>query len=390
MLPKYHRPSAGKYTLRPSLCIALALTLVLIAVACVPTPFPPPTPQGNAHWLYFRNGLGSVAEAQNYYQAINAIPAKDTLTKWKAANGFNTPGEVRAIYYNANDLDLGRDMHCKETPPLQVACYVTNYGPKPGDPGFPNETIALNDAIAAANGTAGGAPFATVAMEWSMVSPNPTFYVYDQNGNLAPQAVLDSDGAKAVPQICLPCHGGTFNSTSHTVSGASFLPFDVFTFGYGSSPYALNDQQEPFRILNSLVLETQTSPTNSHSAIADLINHMYPAGVTTPLAPAVDTFVPMGWNDTPTHRDLYKTIVRPYCRTCHLAVSASYDWTSYAQFENLKGSIRNVVCDRRIMPHAEVTYNKFWATVLPMLYLQDPKTGLDFQPPCVTFTTPTP
>ncbi len=51
----------------------------------------------------------------SYYNAIGAWTGqpRDTLAKWKAINNFPV-NEVNAIYFNAQDLRLGRDMHCKE------------------------------------------------------------------------------------------------------------------------------------------------------------------------------------------------------------------------------------------------------------------------------------
>lgn len=386
--------------------LVMLFVSLITAVSCITPPDPTPSGTTTNKWLFFRNGLGSIQESEEYYKAIGAIPAKDTFAKWKAANGFgaNTGGtEARAIYYNAGDLAIGRDMNCRrrEFGPffsnglprfIQIACYVTNYGPIPGTPNFPNEQVALNDAIAAANGIPGGAPFATVAMEFfddvvedigrPVVPPEVKFYVYGGDGNLAKQAQLDSDGFKNVPHICLPCHGGTYDSTNHAVTGASFLPFDIFSFRYGQSPYTQSDQEENFRKLNSFVAETITRVDNI--AISDMIHGMYSGGVDTPGSTANDAYIPTDWRASQKARDLYTTIVKPFCRTCHIAARSDFDFNEYSEFESKTGAIRTATCVSHNMPNAEVPFKKFWATALPMMFLQDSQSGLGFQPPCVT------
>jgi hypothetical protein len=90
-------------------------------------------------------------EANTYYQTIGVyqpgttqptagLGGRGSLAGWKFQNNFpgneNTApglqagGVVRAVYYNAHDLGLGRDMNCRDnsTPSeVWVACYVTNY-----------------------------------------------------------------------------------------------------------------------------------------------------------------------------------------------------------------------------------------------------------------------
>jgi len=71
-------------------------------------------------------------EADRYLQAIGVYEpgppgpggnftqtaSRGSSRAWKASLGFSSdptkpnPGELRAIYWNAGDLELGRDMHC--------------------------------------------------------------------------------------------------------------------------------------------------------------------------------------------------------------------------------------------------------------------------------------
>lgn len=277
------------------------ISFILLIAACKPTS---PTPGGpaaakacngdpNAKPCFLtRKGIGSQQESNSYYSTIDPTGAKATFSEWLRLNGFGADGsgDVRAIFYNDHDLNLGRDMNCCMSSVTNIACYVTNYGPDPANAvGWflqPDAIKALKDAADAFNKVPGNAPFATVAMEWIPFSfePNPfdnvKFYVFDGNGNRQTQAILDSEGIKQVPQICLPCHGGSYDTGTHTVFAASFLPFDVFHMVYSSDPkLTLAAQQENFRLLNAIVKATGPNPTNSNNPIVQLIDTWYPNGV---------------------------------------------------------------------------------------------------------------
>jgi hypothetical protein len=114
-------------------------------------------------------------EAAAYYAGIG-FPNPDSLDEFRSRNGFNSGGDVQAVYFNEGDLRLGREMHCKQNGP-RLACYVSNYGPPPflanPPPGhrntdWPNTQDALAAAVNGPNGH--DQPFATVAMEFS---PDP-------------------------------------------------------------------------------------------------------------------------------------------------------------------------------------------------------------------------
>ncbi len=328
-------------------------------------------PGHTAQWLS-RKGAGSAADAAAYYAAIGAIPAKDTLNKFKLANGFGGAGEVVACYYNAGDLGFGRQMHCVQTGG-DVACYVTNFG-TPGGPPAP----AIADCIGSTN------PVATVAMEYSPAPGTGTtkvvkFYVYDGAGNIANTAVLDGEGPKFTPNICFVCHGGTYGTATNPIKGSSFREFDVFTFLYSTIPaYTLTGQQEAFRKLNNMVKATNPNPGNTNQGIVNLINDMFPGG---PNVPPVDTHLPAGWNPKPA---LYQTINRVYCRTCHIAQPSYIDFTALTQFTTFSNSIKSAVCTTHDMPHAEVPFKNLWFSANPHgpAYLADPVTGLGFGGTC--------
>jgi hypothetical protein len=320
----------------------------------------------------------------NYYLDIGAPP---NLTAFKSAFGFPATGNppARGLYANNLDLRLGRDMNCVQSG-QRIACYVTNYGPPPqdcdisgdGDEDDPAPTCnwpdlesGVNDAIAGNN------PIATVAMVYdgnpnstnNPPSNNITFYVYDQNGSILTWAALDDEGAKSVPRMCLACHGGSYtahtSTTTASVTGASFLPFDVPSFYYSQANPSLgqDQQQEAFRQLNLLVKTSNggSQPqTPQQTAIVDFINGLYCPDIhggilshcATPVenagSKARDIYFPSGWSGS---QKVYSELVKPYCRMCHMAQSPTFFNSS-----DLNATAQNFVCTLKDMPHAEVPF----------------------------------
>ena len=206
----------------------------------------------------------------------------------------------------------------------------------------------------------------------------------DHCSSLSTFAALDREGPKSVPQMCMACHGGTYNSMTDEAVGSAFLPFDLANFLYSQkSGLTLNDQQEQFRELNSLVRQTNSNPSNLHSPIQDLIDAFYGNQVDTPgtkaLSPqdqAIPGTPPGHSNDSSNpwyqHEELYRTFVRPYCRSCHISESTPYDFYSYDTFETLPigSAVGNDLCSGK-MPNAQVPYTALAGAKL------DPKAAKD-------------
>jgi len=357
--------------------------------------------------------LTDTVEAINYYCAIGVDPAGCaktppdphlTLTDWFFPYFFTgSVGELpppNAIYANLGDLRIGRDMYCYEArtdsgrglPLGSLACFVSNFGPAPFDPAL-NKTNCLwaacdgngqpfynfpklNEAILQGTEYYNRHPFASVGMTFTpgpggAISPNAVkFYTFDSDGNLLLAPALDGEGPKTTPRMCMACHGGTYDSTTHSVLGGSFLPFDVYYFQYGKGTTgdylhipapSLDDQQEPFRQLNALVKTTNPTP-----AIVTVLDGMYPDGIENANSIAVDGFVPSGWSG---HETLYNSVVRQYCRTCHLA--SGVDFGSFQKFKNAAVNIERLVCETHDMPHAEVPTAMFWRDTLALNDLRD-------------------
>ena len=340
-------------------------------------------------------GAKHAAEANQYLNAINTY--KRTLQQWMDSNGFgdrNNP-PLRAVYFNAGDLNLGRDMRCVQSGQT-IACMVSNFAPPAnffaGD--APDVQTALAGAAQGVHSAANGY-LATVAMEVNLAHPDDVkFYVYAGAIDLGSTvAVLDTEAdpqshlpSGYSPFNCITCHGGTYDATTHTVSGASFLPFDVYSFKYSQQPgFTQADQEETLRRLNALVKSTRPSAPAGSDPIATFIDGMYAGNAGVPGARANDTWVPAGWT-TPGGPNVYNYIIKPFCRTCHLAMSGDLTFPSYLKFKTpainpnnnqflggQRDQIQAALCGGA-MPQAEVPFRKFWQNPVVSFigYLQDP------------------
>jgi hypothetical protein len=154
----------------------------------------------------------------------------------------------------------------------------------------------------------------------------------------------------------MACHGGDYDSTTHSVTGAQFLPFDPFYFQHSSQDgYTLEDQQEAYRQLNKIVNDTLNDITPAPE-IADFISGTYKNAVNTAGTAADGNYVPPGWSG---QAKLYNSVYRKYCRMCHMA-SSTRSFLTFEDFRFFAGAIENKVCNSRDMPNAQVPYVGFW------------------------------
>jgi len=360
-----------------------------------------------AHETFLTGLAGNATHAEEaaYSTAVDtwAAGAHNTFNDFKATYGFPA-GEASAVYFNNADLKLGRDMHCRTATGGVIACYVSNYLDNVTPPA--GAAAALQATAKGHEGTSTNLLFATVAMVWDPGKPadvSTQFFVYpaDPNGPRVTEAQLDDEGPKPVPQICTPCHGGSFEASDNLAHGSRFLPFDIASFvmvddefgaagasALGLDAYTRPNQLGQFRALNALVRQTETGRGISPDPVTDLIDNWYSVcgGVnnsacnTCSGANCANSFnadyVPSGWSGA---TDVYTHVVRPMCRGCHIN-QPSFDWTQLSQFTGpFKGSISNDVCvgaganHQRRMPHAEVPFKAFWQSpVAPGLLTSAP------------------
>jgi hypothetical protein len=272
-----------------------------------------------------------------------------------------------AVYGNDIDLGVGRRTQCAQGPmtvppyAITTTCYATAHGPVPGAPGF-NEFKTITRP-----GEGVGTDF-ILAMVISKDPSGSTFLVIlrDPNtqgpgyGNLADRVSLDTEGRKYVPHVCLSCHGGKFNEKTLKVDGASFLPLDPGLLAF-ASPADKAAQQENMRKVNAIVVASAPQ-----SAVAAYIRGLYGNAVSIPGTLAKDDYVPQGWSQQP---GFYRTLVKPYCASCHLAAPESWNFASWENFEQNKFLIKGSVCNAHTMPHSELQYKAFWTKDTGPVYL---------------------
>src|SRR6266581_7985166 len=245
----------GKPLLR--LLVALAFSALLGACTQKNTADQDQGNQGGAagvafgvdRFLLFPNPIGQDPFAQDggtfetntnqyaaaYYRAIDPGPAKDTIDKWRAQNGFAgyatpaRPGtEHLAVFRDVKDLGYGRRMTGRRnSDDNSVAFYVENYNVTPG--GSASYSSELNVEAAIRRDTQWHV--GTNAIEWSTtpcinVANLNSSYDFDppdcdgtvkfakyynfssKDGTRQLAVDLDGRGLKAMPGPCVTCHGG--------------------------------------------------------------------------------------------------------------------------------------------------------------------------------------
>jgi hypothetical protein len=324
--------------------------------------------QAASPYLSLPLGGGQSSSTGSGYYANNFFPVGfvPTLDAFKSYYGFGTAAvkEATAVYYNAGDLGLGREMHCRLTIGLTKVCYVTNYADR--DPADNTKRIfggaqahvdsALAKAVKGFKGQAGADPVATVAMVEPLNQPI-LFLVYDGNGFLSDNATLDGSAHPntEVPKNCITCHGaGGFDGTN--VSGGRFLPFDLDSFKYSGDPgFTESDELASFRTLNDIAVYNSAT-----TAIQQLHDGWYPDASST----FHGDFRPADWNNGASGANkVYDGVVKKYCRTCHVSMAgggARPNFTSASEFTQLGGLIQSLVCDGHSMPQSLLTQDNFW------------------------------
>jgi Ca2+-binding RTX toxin-like protein len=350
-----------------------------VIVASVALAFPIPTPT----WLSKKGGTGTEGEANAYYAAIDPNGELTTLADWQQRyrfireDGTRNPDEVVARYYNDGDLGLGREMHCrKQVGSLPddidyIACYVVNHGVRSPDfgAGGPHE-VEVEAALS------GEHTLATVAMVYdpAQVGNIVSIYVFDAPDAAGvqkriPGVALDSQGEKFVPRLSQPCHGGTYNAGNPSVDPrAYFLPFDTATFEFSQQAgFTKADLQEAFRKLNLLVRSTipPSNPGVPQHPIRQLVDDWYrETGGVERADSTLKEDARAAAYDNDDNRELYDKVVRPFCRTCHIAQTTNLE----ASPATVRSPLTRIdVFSVFIMPHAEFTNHSFWNSNAPIV-----------------------
>jgi mono/diheme cytochrome c family protein len=341
--------------------------------------------------------------AQAYYAAVDPSNTKDTVAKWKAANGFETGTgtQVTAVFGDSRDLGFGRRMTARQNPDGTVAFFVENYLVKTGASyGF--SPINLDAAIVRdpqslvylagvefSPGPAGGASFAK-------------FFSFDVvTGEREIMVDIDGRGDKAMPGPCIACHGGRAdaltppdatgkprfnllgNAVSHTRGDTmgQLPPFEVDTFQFSTTPgYTRAEQEAALKMMNKWALCSYPLPAPSsfpedacrrkassgewQGTAAALVKASY-GGDGLPNPAYANVNVPASWAAAG-QTTLYTTVIAPACRQCHImrgtGMQSDIDFTTYEKFQPYADRIFATVVNRGNMPLAKLVYDTFHAS----------------------------
>jgi|GEM_PF-2134709 len=298
-----------------------------------------------------------------------------TLAAWKKTFGIpdRNPGEsldaYRArtnavVYYNKNELGLGRELGCaqfddgKDASGNQltgVACFVTNYGTMFRD--------TYNSMRIAAEGMH--------AKNTVCISYRPSlgpgyevqFYTYNGDGDRREWAQLDTLGPRPLPMVCMNCHGGSYDSEKHLAKYARFLPLDPNVVLFPDIPGVTRaDQEERIRYNNELSTHSPLTPAQK-----ELVSELYQGKVAVPGTVSQNAWFPAKWKDTQAHRDLFDQVVKPNCETCHLAMQTGPTGNTLAIYNVfadpallMDAGLDSFVCGTFDMPNSQATRLNFW------------------------------
>ncbi len=413
------------------------------AIAIAPTSGPDsfllfPNPQQQPDGTLQTN---TTAYAAAYYAAIDPNNSEDTLDKWKAANGFgnlSTGTETTVVVGDQKDLGYGRRITARQSKTASngtftIAVMVENYLVAPAAY-YTYSSLNLDAAVVqdprwhvgtnAIEFSAGPCSSLSDPSTCDNTIKFAKFYTFDPNtGARLLAADLDGRGDKAMPGICITCHGGrgdpltpatgsptnlalfpwVGNSASQKRGDvqAHMQPLIVDSFGYSTTPgYTRADQEAALKSINEMVLSsypipaTTSYPEDAYRRVANgyewagtaanIIKTAY-GGPGLPSATFSDTYLPAGWQAATygaAAENLYKTVVAPYCRTCHIQRGvAAYgmgdlNFDSYctlngsacdpmafnSDFYGYASRIKAHVIDRGNMPLARIVYERFWSS----------------------------
>ncbi len=345
--------------------------------------------------------MNTTAYTEAYYAAIDPTNARDTLTKWKAANGFDTGSgeQILVIFGDQRDLGYGRRMTARRNTDGTLAFFVENYVVQAGA-GYTYSPLNLEaaivrdtrwfvgvNAIEFSPGPNGGAPF-------------PKFYNFNAvTGQRATAVDLDGRGAKAMPGPCISCHGGrgdaltppdatgkqrfnlVQNSTTMTRGDvqARMHFFEPDAFGFSDTAgFSRAEQEAKIKTINKWLLctypiaGTSTAPEDQcrrparpgewQGNVAAIVKAAY-GGDGMPNAVFNDTYIPPGW-ESAGQSTLYQKVIAPSCRTCHAlrgtSLQSDIDFTSYEKFVGYSDRIKAHIQDRGNMPLAKIVYDAFY------------------------------
>jgi mono/diheme cytochrome c family protein len=358
------------------------------------------------------------AYADAYYAAIDPNNAKDTLAKWKAANGFDTGTgtQVTVVFGDQRDLGYGRRMTARQNTDGTLAFVVENYVINVGGATYSAANLPLNLQAAIVRD-----PTSLLGINTIEFSPGPSggasfakFFNFSATTGQRENAVdLDGRGNKAMPGPCITCHGGRgdaltppdatgkrrFNLLQNSVSQtrgdvqARLHPFETDSFLFSSTPgFTRAEQEAPIKAINKMILcsyplpspssfpedacRRPASPNEWQGSAADMLKSFY-GGDGLPSPTFADNYLPQSWL-VAGQTTLYRSVIAPACRACHLmrgtGAQSDIDFATFEKFLAYADRTRTHIIDRGNMPLVKIVYDAFYASSGPetlATFLQD-------------------
>jgi mono/diheme cytochrome c family protein len=370
---------------------------------------------------YDEPGLEAVTYAQAYYAAIDPGNKRDTLNKFISHHANDGSDWLHVIFRDTMDLGYGRDMYMREhrnkngCPEPEIAFYVRNFVVAPV-PGFDYGPLNLDAAIN--NDTK--YHFGTNAIEVSRADDDVNctgprflkFFTYAPTGERLLFADFDGRGFKAMPQICVSCHGGTLrpldsnrnftttyaNDTEIGDTKSRLMPFSVDTFEFSNIPgFTRAAMEQNLKIINDTIRDTYVPTENPQGLTAGewqgtfarkiLEGHYTDPASGQPSQTYISDFVPDGWKSSmgvgrPANTDrLYREVVHHHCIVCHAGRGTNLsqdgklpnredrlpnrqgmdiDFETWEKFASYAEDIARLVFAEGRMPLALLNFETFW------------------------------
>jgi mono/diheme cytochrome c family protein len=341
--------------------------------------------------------------ATAYYGDIDPLNERDTIAKYKAKNGFDsgTGTQVSIIFGDVRDLGTGRRMTVRQNIDGSVAFFVENYKVNL-DADYTFNTANLDAAIARdlrwmpyANGIEftpgpnGGVSFAK-------------FYNFNgATGQRQSMVSIDGRSDKAMPSVCISCHGGRGDALTPpdaqgkrhfpiVANGASqargdvqahLHPIEADAVAWSEQPgFTRAEQEAALKTINKMILCTypktaadtfpedacrrEAGPSEWQGTAAAMLKAAY-GGPGLPNATFSDTYVPDSWLRNG-QSSLYRNVVATSCRACHVmrgvVGNSDADFTTYEKFVSNADRVKAHVIDRGNMPLVKLIFDRLWGT----------------------------
>jgi mono/diheme cytochrome c family protein len=318
----------------------------------------PGVPEGGA-------AVDEIDNVQNfpeaYYNTIDPDATRDSLLKWRVANGFaNEDGtlavcdpsaceEANVKFRDTKDLGYGRNMFMRWNKDTgDVAVYVKNYLVRADGLDIPYGPVNLEALINEdEQWNFGVNAIEFSAFPYSSGGKFTKFYNFAGDGNLTNDVSgtqkhfvdLDRRGNKPMPTTCIVCHGGRGETLVYQAADgklkvapslvggiagdvqAQLQTIEFDTLQFADAPgFTREENQDGIRLINEAILSAYQHRKQEFTGDGDwdadlaigILSERYAGDLTNNNYDG--NTVPAGWSN---NLDLYRSLMGPNCMVCH-------------------------------------------------------------------------